>query len=340
MNPPRFSFKTLPLLTAFVLAWGTQTAWPFSIIEPNPSPVYHPAQRITIALELGDVPGVTKVNYYWYREDEDMLQELAENRLALASTAKNTPPFGGTISIPREAIGTYRLLAVAEQGGRQSQVELLAIFDEILLRVEPKAQLKDIEFQTDKPLRLGRAGVSEVYGQIDALGKTVELPVVGVFSDGITRAIRYHAAGTTYQSGNEQIVTITEDGMLRLMGNGETVITVKNRDQEATLGIQVEVDETPNHPPVSDAGKPQRVSAGERVILNGLKSYDPEGGSLQYHWSQVRGSKVPLLDPYSGQARFLAPLVAGDRTFRFKLRVTDTQGADSHPSYVDVIVTP
>ena len=73
--------------------------------------------------------------------------------------------------------------------------------------------------------------------------------------------------------------------------------------------------------------------AGTRVQFNALKSYDPEGGSLQYYWSQVGGSKVPLLDPYSPKASFLAPLVADTRHFRFKLRVTDVQGADSFPVY-------
>ncbi len=340
MSPPFISLKMLGILTSLVLLWGIQPTWPFSIIEPKPSGVHQAGQHIPVTLELGNVPGVTKVTYYWYRDDEDMLQELAEERLALVSTAKHTPPFGGNILVPKEAIGTYRLLAVAEQGGRQSQVELLAIFDEVLLHIEPKAQLVEIDFQTDKPLRLGRAGGSRVYDHLDFLGKTLELPVVGQFSDGITRAIRHHTAGTTYHSANEHVITVTQDGVLRLVGNGETVLRVKNRDQEATLGILVEVDETPNDPPVSNSGKGQTASAGERVILHGLGSYDPEGGSLQYHWSQVRGSKIPLLDPYSGQPRFLAPLVAAERTFRFKLRVTDVQGADSLPSYVDVIVTP
>ena len=332
MSPPLISLKMLGILPALVLLWGIQPTWPFSIIEPKPSSVHQAGQLIPVILESGNVPGVTKVTYYWYRDDEDMLQELAEERLALVSTAKHTPPFGGNILVPKEAIGTYRLLAVAEQGGRQSQVELLAIFDEVLLHIEPKAQLVEIDFQTDKPLRLGRAGGSRVYDHLDFLGKTLELPVVGQFSDGITRAIRHHAAGTTYHSANEHVITVTQDGVLRLVGNGETVLRVKNRDQEATLGILVEVDETPNDPPVSNSGKGQTTSAGERVILHGLGSYDPEGGSLQYHWSQVRGSKIPLLDPYSGQARFLAPFVAAERTFRFKLRVTDAQGADSLPS--------
>ena len=49
---------------------------------------------------------------------------------------------------------------------------------------------------------------------------------------------------------------------------------------------------------------------------------------------------MPLLDPYSAQAKFLAPFVVEERTFRFTLRVTDIRGADSVPVYVDVMITP
>ncbi len=318
----------------------TQESWAFSIREPQPASIHRAGDRIPVEMELGDLPGVTKVNYYWYGEEEDMLKALVEEKLALVSTVKHTPPFGGNLLVPEEAIGTYRLLAVAEQGGRQSKVALEAIFDEVLIQIEPNAELLDIEFQTNKPLRFGRAGGVRVYDQLDALGTTFELPVSGFFSDGITRALRRHSTGTTYVSDDESVVSISQDGVLRLTGNGTSVLTVKNRDKIATLEIIVEVNDTSNQPPVADAGNSQSVSAGERVTLRGLKSYDPEGGSLQYRWSQIRGSKVPLLDPYSAQPKFLAPLVAESRSFRFKLRATDTQGADSLPVYVDVIVSP
>jgi len=260
--------------------------------------------------------------------------------LALVSTANNNPPFGGKIRVPRAAIGTYRLLAVAEQGGRQSDVESLAIFDEVLVHIETKAKLLEIDFQTEKPLRFGRAGLVRVYDQLDFLGTTFELPVIGRFSDGMTRSIRSQTAGTTYQSANESVITVNQNGVLGLVGNGGTVLTVKNRNQEATLEILVEVDDEPNQPPIADPGKTQTVYSGEKVTLKGLGSYDPEGGSLEYHWSQVRGSKIPLLDPYSAKARFLAPFVVEARTFRFKLKVTDVRGADSLPSYVDVMIEP
>ena len=334
------SLKTVGFLTILAIMFGPQPAWSLSIIEPKESSVHQSGDHISVALASKDLPGVTKVNYYWYGEFDDMLRVLVEEKLALVATAKSTPPFGGNILVPKEAIGSYRLLAVAEQGGRQSQHESLAIFDEILIQIEPNAELLEIDFQTDKPLRLGRASGTRVYDQVDFLGKTVELPVIGRFSDGITRSLRGQATGTTYQSANDKIISVNQNGVLRLVGNGETVLTVNNRNQEATLKILVEVNDEPNHPPVSDPGTKQTVSSGTRVTLNGLASYDPDGGSLQYHWSQVRGSKVPLLDPYSAQAKFLAPFVVEERTFRFILRVTDIRGADSLPVSVDVVIMP
>ncbi|HBP90091.1 MAG: hypothetical protein KC592_09670 [Nitrospira sp.] len=340
MFRPCVSLMTTGFLTALAFLLGLQPAWSFSIIEPKEGSVHQSGEHISVSLDLEHLPGVTKVNYYWYGEFDDMLREFVEEKLALVATAKSTPPFGGNILIPKEAMGTYRLLAVAEQGGRQSQHEALAIFDEILIQIEPNAELLEIDFQTDKPLRLGRASGTRVYDQVDFLGKTLDLPVIGRFSDGITRSLRAQSTGTIYQSGNDKIISVNQNGRLRLVGNGETVLTVKNRNQEATLEIQVEVNDEPNHPPVSNPGTTQTVSSGTRVTLNGLNSYDPDGGSLQYHWEQVRGSKVPLLDPYSAQSKFLAPFVVEERLFRFTLRVTDILGADSLPASVDVIITP
>jgi hypothetical protein len=334
------SLMTIVVVIALTLLLVNPPAWSFSIIEPKESTIHQSGDYISVALDLESLPGVTRVNYYWYGEFEDMLREFVEEKLALVATAQSSPPFGGKILIPKETMGNYRLLAVAEEGGRQSQHESLAIFDEILIQIEPDAELLDIDFQTDKPLRLGRASGTRVYDQVDFLGKTLELPVIGRFSDGITRSLRAQSTGTTYKSANDKIISVNANGVIRLVGNGETVLTVKNRNQEATLDILVEVNDEPNHPPVSDPGQTQSVDSGTRVTLNGLTSYDPDGGSLQYHWEQVRGSKVPLLDPYSAQAKFLAPFVVEERLFRFTLRVTDIQGADSLPAFVDVIITP
>lgn len=327
------------VLLVMLFTFATR-AFSFSIVEPKDSDTYLSGEKISVNLDIGEVAGVTAVHYFWYAEDEDMLEEFVDQKLALVSTPDHKPPFGGTIRVPRTAIGTYRLLAVAQLEEGQVDTEIWAVFDEVLVHIKPKAKLKAIDFESEKPLRFGRAAAARVYDQVDFLGKTLPLPVIGRFADGTVRSIRTKDTGTTYMVDSDSVVKINDNGLLRLMGNGTAMLKVKNQDREATLEIQVKVKNQTNQPPVPNPGNNQTVYSGDPVILNGLGSYDPEGGSLQFHWSQVRGSKISLLDPYSGKSRFLAPFVPEERLFRFKLHVTDTLGADSIPAYVDVVVTP
>ena len=208
------------------------------------------------------------------------------------------------------------------------------------MNVEPAASLAIIDFETDKPLHLGRAGQSSTFGHVDSLGKVFELPVVGEFTDGVTRRISTLGSGTSLQSSNQKIIKVLADGLLQIVGNGKATITVSNRGKQASLDVVVDVNEEPNEPPVADAGLNQSVKAGTKVKLSGLKSRDAEGEALYYSWSQVRGSKIALLDVNNAEASFLAPVVSEKRTYRFKLRVTDKKGADSVPAYIDVIVEP
>ncbi len=309
----------------------------FSITQPADGSVHPSNKPIAVVMDMGEVQGITKVRFYWYEDQEDMLKEFVEEKLAAVATA---PPFDAKLRPPQAASGLYRLLAVAEQENREAGDEEWAVFDEVLLNVRPQGSLQEIDFQTDKPLKFGRASAVRVYDQLDFLGKIIDLPVVGRYSDGTTRCIRTAATGTTYAVDDDSVVTINENGRLRLVGNGAATITVQNSGVERTLDVLVEVNTDPNQLPVGDPGPTQTVFSGETVVLNGLKSYDPEGGSLQYSWAQIRGSKIALLDPYSAKARFLAPFVVEPRRFRFQLRVTDVQGADSVPAVIDVMVEP
>ncbi len=330
---------TLSLFFSIILPFSDMLpeAAAFSIEQPETGSTHPSNKTVSVVIDVGATTGITKVQFYWYEEREDMLKAFVEEKLAGVETA---PPFGADLQPPRAATGRYRLLAVAEQENRQADDEEWAVFDEVLLRIQPHGSLEEIDFQTDKPLKFGRASAVRVYDQLDFLGKTIDLPVVGRFSDGALRSIRSAAAGTTYHVDDESVITINENGRLRLVGNGATTVTVKNSGVEKKLDVLVEVNTEPNQPPVGDPGPTQTVYSGETVILNGLKSYDPEGGSLQYSWAQIRGSKIALLDPDSTKASFLAPFVAEPRLFRFTLRVTDVQGADSVPAVVDIMVEP
>ena len=321
-------------------------AWGFSIVVPAKDAIVQPGQVLTVVIDPGKDTGLVGVRYFWYRVGEEALVEQHDETatgsivapVAYAATAESVPPFGGPLAVPAEAVGPMRLLAVGDIS--RGRLGTRAVFDEVIVRVEPQAPLTGIEFETDKPLRLGRAGQAAGYGQADVLGKIIDLPVVGLFSDGIHRAIRHPDTGTVYRSSNDKVIRVLTDGLLRLVGNGRTILTASNRGQEGTLEIEVEVNAEPNDPPLADAGAHRTVRGGTKVELNGLLSRDPEGEALFYMWSQVRGSKVPLLDANTPKASFLAPQVSEPKLYRFTLRVTDKQGADSLPAHVDITVQP
>lgn len=331
---------------ALCLALSAQQALAFKIIEPAEGAKLTPGTTVTTRVDLGKDAGIVQVRYYWYGEQDDRLVEQDDATatgsivapVALIGLSDHRPPFGGPLLVPKDGIGPMRLLAVAEIS--RGRLEKRSVFDEILVQVEPTAALASIEFETDKPLQLGRAGQSSAFGHVDSMGKVFELPVVGEFADGVTRRISTLGSGTRYQSSNPKIIRVLPNGLLQIVGNGKMILTVTNRGKQAMLDVTVEVNEEPNEPPVADAGPNQSVKAGTKVKLSGLKSRDAEGEALYYSWSQVRGSKIALLDVDNAEASFLAPIMSEKRTYRFKLRVTDKKGADSVPAYVDVTVEP
>jgi hypothetical protein len=333
-------------LFTFTFFLGLPQALAFKILAPTEGQTVSSGDTIPVTIDVGRDTGLVEVRYYWYGEQDDTLVEQADTNstgsivatASLVSTAAGDPPYGGRLLVPQDGIGPMRLLAIGDisrgrLGGR-------SVFDELIVQIEPKATLVSIEFETDKPLRLGRSGQSSDYGHVDSLGKIFDLPVVGIFSDGVARSIRSSATGTSYRSSNEQVIKIHPHGLLQIVGNGHATIAVMNRGKQADLDVIVEVNDEPNQPPVADAGSNRTVKAGTRVELNGLKSLDPEGEALFYAWSQVRGSKIPLLDPNMPKASFTAPAVSEKRLYRFKLRVSDRKGAESLPAFVDVIVEP
>jgi hypothetical protein len=346
---------------------AAQPVYAFKITEPADGATLTSGQTVTAHVDLGHDIGIIKVRYYWYRgQDETLVQQedsesgpsksgakisvdkfLQKDSVVggsvvslpvLVSTGDKDPAFGGPLKVPPDAIGPMRLLAVAEIS--RGRLGTKTVFDEIIINAEPKTELLTIDFETDKPLLLGREGQLATYGQVDVLGKIFELPVVGEFSDGVARPLTAPSAGTTYHSSNEKVIQVLSDGMLKIVGNGKTVLTVKNRGKEASLDVHVAVGDDPNEPPVAVAGANRTVKAGTKVELNGLSSRDPEGEALFYTWSQVRGAKVPLLDLNMPKASFVAPSVSEPKLFRFRLRVTDKKGADSLPAFVDVLVEP
>jgi hypothetical protein len=81
-----------------------------------------------------------------------------------------------------------------------------------------------------------------------------------------------------------------------------------------------------NSPPVADAGPNQIGVPAGTITLNGSGSYDPDGDSLTYSWTQIGGSTVPITNATSAIASFTA---AAGQTYNFRLTVKDTGGLQS-----------
>jgi len=345
-NYPFSSLLATFLTFALVLSLLTEQSFAFTINTPAAGSTLTAGSTVIARVDPGKDTGIVKVRYYWYGEQDEVLVEQDDSTaigsivapVAMVGSAEQEPAFGGPLKVPQDGIGPMRLLAVAEIS--RGRLGTRAVFDEAIVKVEPSAALTTIDFETDKPLQLGRAGQSSAFGHVDSMGKIFELPVVADFADGITRRISTPASGTNYESSSPKVIKVLPGGLLQIVGNGKTTITVTNRGKQASLDMDVNVNDEPNEPPVADAGVSKAVKAGTRVKLSGLKSRDPEGEALYYSWSQVRGSKVPLLDANNSEASFLAPSVSEPRTYRFKLRVTDRKGADSLPVFVDVTAEP
>ena len=88
-----------------------------------------------------------------------------------------------------------------------------------------------------------------------------------------------------------------------------------------------------NQCPVADGGEDRLVTIGETVVLDGSKSFDPDGSEITYSWSLIekpQGSSAELLNP-NDQNPSITPDLHGD--YLIRLVVSDGL-CDSEPDLV------
>ena len=145
------------------------------------------------------------------------------------------------------------------------------------------------------------------------------------------------ANGTVYES----LLVLDPNHNLTLGTHNVTIRSTGPLGYPSTHTAQVTVQYVaPNRPPVAWAETGLlAVPSGSVVMLNGTKSYDPDGDSLEYMWNQTGGVPVALHGMDSPYPTFTAPAVQHLNTLTFELVVND--GTLDSPSYtVTVLVEP
>lgn len=322
-----------PLLVigCVLLLFSAPPAQAFTLSAPKPGVTVASGEPVSVSVEAEKDANLRGIKFYWYRADQEPI-DSHQAEPAVFTPAADGASFAGLITVPADAMGVMRLLAVGEVtrgrlGGHED-------FDEVLLTVQPKAALAVIEFAVEKPWRL------------NTIGKRVVVPAVGQFADEEVRPLTGPGTESEFRSSDERVVSVDPEGIVQVKGNGKAVVTVRNRGKEGRLTVVVEAEMILNHEPVARVPAELTVKAGHLVILDGIQSRDPDGDPLHYEWKQLRGNKVALMNSNEAKATFMAPTVARRRQFQFSLQVTDmagpdtVKGADSRPAIISVWVDP
>ncbi len=92
-----------------------------------------------------------------------------------------------------------------------------------------------------------------------------------------------------------------------------------------------------NRVPVAHAGADQSVAEGDTVRLNGQASSDFDPQTLSYHWEQLTGTPVVLINATSEQPYFIAPRPDSVFHYLFALVVNDGE-VNSPPDTTDIFI--
>ncbi len=324
--------KKILLLPALLCLWGScDEARGFTLKSPHQGSTVRSGEPVPVLVEVEKRIDLRSIRFFWYRLDEE---PLATHQATPASFTRVDPksPLAGTVVAPVTALGTVRLLVVGEvvEGRLGSHEE----FDEILLAAETAAGLQAIEFAAEKPWRQRE------------IGKRITIPAIGQFADGVSRQLAGAGTGSRYHSSDEGVVSVDAVGTLSVKGPGRAQLSVENRGKTGTIDVVIETDHETNRPPIAEVTEELQVKSGSLVVLDGLRSRDPDGDLLRYEWKQLRGHRVALANADEAKATFAAPKVSEPKLFQFSLTVMDmagpdaVKGAESVPATVSVWVNP
>ncbi len=115
-------------------------------------------------------------------------------------------------------------------------------------------------------------------------------------------------------------------------------LTADDGTVEVSDALQVNITDSPNHPPVVGAGDDQEVVEGATVALSGTASDDDPEDDLTCEWAHNSALPITLGDDSAFDTSFTAPSVDSNTVMQFTLTVSD--GIASVSDSILVTITP
>ncbi len=226
-----------------------------------------------------------------------------------------------TLSQPNASRTEFAAPRVAAQRAVQLQ---LTVTDEDGLQASDDVFINVLNVTQDPPT--ANAGNDQTVAELD----TVTLEGARSFDpDGRIVSVRWRQLqGTSVILSDPTLLSPTFSAPVVGVAGASLVFQIEVTDDSGFISsdsVIINIANTTDRPPITDAGDDQRVTEGGTVRLDGSRTSDPKAASLKYLWRQVSGPAVILSATTQIKPTFVAPGVeatAQGTGLRFQLTVT------------------
>jgi hypothetical protein len=234
----------------------------------------------------------------------------------------DTAPFTIPVTVPANALGPTKLIAIGIDATDHSLVSNL-----VILNVQTRANLQKVHIVNQDPILFG-------------IGKHRQLSVLGTYDDSVVRNITSPSAGTVYLTSNPAIVTVSTSGVLTSVGTGIATVVAQNGLVQDSITVTVRA----NAAPIARAGADVAAvcalpGATVPVHLDGSGSFDPDADPLTFTWSEA-GSPIatgPTPTVLLAAGTHTIALVVFDGASNAEDSVVVTVSADTEPPLLTIV---
>ena len=202
-----------------VMGWDGEV-WALTITLPKDGQVFHAGETITLTAQVDSgEEGVHSVDF-------------SGNRKWAMFNIVQGPPFQTQVIIPSDFVGSVIIRATGIAGERPNRRLYDAAPVTIKVVLPPNVTLQGLRVDDDQRLLL-----------FSEIGEREHLYIRGKYSDGIERMVDTTASGTSFETSDPTVVTISPDGDVEAKKNGKVTITIKNGNHQ--LQVQTIVQAKP-----------------------------------------------------------------------------------------------